>query len=103
MRIATTILGIIQERGKQGLPLERVYRLLYNPDLYLMAYGKIYRNNGAMTRGATEETADGMSKKKIATIIDTVRQERYQWKPARRTYIPKKGWTPATTWYSIMV
>src|SRR5436305_2246042 len=101
MREAKAILELIRERGQKGLPLERVYRLLYNPDLYLMAYGKIYRNNGAMTRGATEETADGMSKKKIATIIDTVRQERYQWKPARRTYIPKKGWKTETTWYSI--
>jgi len=43
-----------------------------------------------MTKGATEETADGMSKEKIAAIIDTLRHERYQWKPARRTYIPKK-------------
>ena len=41
MRSAETSLGIIQERGKQGLPLERVYRLLFNRDLYLMAYGKI--------------------------------------------------------------
>jgi group II intron reverse transcriptase/maturase len=55
-----------------------------------MAYGKIYRNHGAMTKGTTEETADGMSKDKIATIIDAVRQERYRWKPARRIYIPKK-------------
>ena len=61
MREAQTILQLLRERGKKRLPLERVYRLLYNPDLYLMAYGKIYRNNGAMTRGATEETADGMS------------------------------------------
>jgi len=43
MRSAETIVGIIQERGKQGLPLERVYRLLFNRDLYLMAYGKIYQ------------------------------------------------------------
>jgi group II intron reverse transcriptase/maturase len=43
-----------------------------------------------MTKGTTEETADGMSKDKIATIIDAVRQERYRWKPARRIYIPKK-------------
>ena len=41
MRSATTILGIIAERGKKGLPLERVYRLLFNRDLYLMAYGKL--------------------------------------------------------------
>ncbi len=90
MRQARTILELLRERGKKRLPLERVYRLLYNPDLYLMAYGKIYRNNGAMTKGTTQETADGMSKDKIATIIDVVRQEQYRWKPARRIYIPKK-------------
>ncbi len=55
-----------------------------------MAYGKIYRNHGAMTKGATEETADGMSREKNATVIDAVRHERYQWSPARRIYIPKK-------------
>ncbi len=43
-----------------------------------------------MTKGTTEETADGMSKDKIATIIDALRHERYRWKPARRIYIPKK-------------
>jgi group II intron reverse transcriptase/maturase len=90
MREARTILELLRERGKKRLPLERVYRLLFNPDLYLMAYGKIYRNQGAMTKGTTEETADGMSRDKIATIIDAVRHERYRWSPARRIYIPKK-------------
>src|SRR4029453_2175432 len=36
---AETILGIIHARGRQGLPLEDVYRQLYNPQLYLHAYG----------------------------------------------------------------
>ena len=90
MRDADTILGLIRERGKRGLPLEKVYRLLFNRNLYLMAYGKIYRNHGAMTKGTTQETADGMSRDKIATIIDAVRHERYHWSPARRIYIPKK-------------
>jgi hypothetical protein len=58
MRNAETILNIIQERGKRELPVERIYRLLYEPDLYLKAYGKIYRNDGAMTPGITGETVD---------------------------------------------
>ena len=91
MRNAETILGLIRERGKRGLPLERVYRLLFNTDLFLMAYGKIYRNTGAMTHGVTEETPDGMSLEKIDAIIEALRHERYQWLPARRTYIPKKN------------
>jgi group II intron reverse transcriptase/maturase len=93
MRPATTILGIIQERGKQGLPLERVYRLLFHRDLYLMAYGKIYRNDGATTRGSTAETVDEMSVQKIDTIIEALRSERYRWTPTRRVYIEKKNST----------
>jgi len=90
MRNAETILGLIHERGKKSLPLERVYKLLYNKDLYLKAYGEIYRNNGAMTPGVTDETPDGMNLAKIETIIEALQNETYQFKPARRTYIPKK-------------
>jgi group II intron reverse transcriptase/maturase len=93
MRPATTILGIIQERGKKGLPLERAYRLLFHRDLYLMAYGKIYRNAGATTRGSTSETVDEMSLQKIDTIIEALRSERYRWTPTRRVYIEKKNST----------
>jgi group II intron reverse transcriptase/maturase len=57
----------------------------------LTAYGKIYRNAGAMTRGATGETVDAMSLEKIQTIITTLRTERYQWKPAKRVYILKRN------------
>jgi group II intron reverse transcriptase/maturase len=91
MRDADTIVGLIRERGRKGLPLERVYRLLFNQNLYLRAYGKIYRNTGAMTHGVTDETPDGMSLKKIDAIIEALRYERYQWLPARRVYIPKKN------------
>jgi group II intron reverse transcriptase/maturase len=93
MRSATTILGIISERGKKGLPLERVYRLLFNRDLYLMAYGKLYRNKGALTPGSTSETVDAMSLAKMDAIIKAIRQERYRWTPVRRIYIEKKNST----------
>jgi group II intron reverse transcriptase/maturase len=93
MRNAETVLDIIRERGNKGLVLEDVYRQLYNPELYLKAYGKIYRNKGAMTPGVTPETADGMSLEKIQAIIEALRYERYQWLPARRQYIEKKNST----------
>jgi hypothetical protein len=76
MQDGRTVLAIISERGRKGLPLERVYRLLFNRDLYLMAYGKIYRNAGALTPGSTSETADDMSLRKIDTIIEALRYER---------------------------
>ena len=91
MRETNSILGLIHERGKKGLPLERVYRLMYNSNLYLTAYGKIYRNKGAMTEGTTGETVEGMSLDKIETIIKALRDGTFQWRPARRVYIPKKN------------
>ena len=93
MQDARVYLGLVRERGKKGLPLKRVYRQLYNRELYLIAYGKIYRNNGAMTQGTTDETVDSMSLAKIDAIINTLRQERYQWKPVRRVSIPKRNST----------
>jgi len=89
MRNADTVRAIHQERGAKGLPLERVYKHLFNPELYLDAYGKIYRNAGAMTKGSTHETVDGMSLQKIQNIINLLKQERYHWTPVRRTEIPK--------------
>ena len=91
MRNADTVLGIIRERGTQGLPVEDLYRQLYNPDLYLRAYAHLYPNEGAMTHGATTETADGMSLAKIDAIIEALRFERYRWTPVRRVHIPKRN------------
>jgi group II intron reverse transcriptase/maturase len=93
MRTAEQVLAIIHERGKRGLPLEDVYRQLYNPDLYLAAYGKIYRNAGAMTPGTTPETVDSMTQGKIGAIIGLLREEKYRWSPVRRVYIEKKNST----------
>ena len=69
----------------------QLYRQMFNKDLYLLAYGNIYSNKGAMTPGASEETADGMSEEKIDQIIEAMRHERYRFSPARRVYIPKKN------------
>jgi group II intron reverse transcriptase/maturase len=90
MRTAETILNIIQDRGKRKLPLDDVYRQLYNPDMYLRAYARLYKNDGAMTPGMTEETVDDMSTEKIASIIEAIRYERWKWTPVRRKNIPKR-------------
>jgi len=91
MQNAETVLAVLRERGRKGLPLDELYRQLFNPQLYLLAYGRIYSNDGAMTPGVTQETVDGMSLGKIGRIIDAVRHERYRFSPAKRVYIPKKN------------
>jgi Reverse transcriptase (RNA-dependent DNA polymerase) len=96
MQDAETVLGVIRERGRCGLPPERLYRQLFNPQLFLRAYGRLYANKGAMTPGVTRETVDGMSLAKIDAIIGRLRSESYRWSPARRVYLPKKNrkWRP---------
>lgn len=91
MQSAKTVLGVLRERGRRGLPCEELYRQMFNPGLYLLAYGRIYANKGAMTPGATRETVDGMSLRKIGRIIDAMRHERYRFHPVRRVHIPKKN------------
>ena len=51
MQNAETVLGVLRERGRNGLPCDELYRQMFNVDLYLMAYGRIYANQGAMTPG----------------------------------------------------
>ena len=91
MQNAETVLSVLRERGRRGLPLERLYRQMFNPQLYLLAYGRLYSNKGALTPGADGETADGMTLAKIGRIIEALRHERFRFTPARRVYIPKKN------------
>jgi group II intron reverse transcriptase/maturase len=91
MQDAETVLEVLRERGRKGLPLTQLYRQMFNKDMYLLAYGNIYSNKGAMTPGASGGTADGMSEAMIDEIIGLMRFERYRFTPARRVYIPKKN------------
>ena len=91
MQDAATVLSIIRKHGERGLPLHNLYRQLYNPQLYLQAYARLYSNDGAMTPDTSGETVDGMSQEKINAMIDLIRQERWRWTPVKRVYIPKRN------------
>jgi len=77
MQNADTVLGVLRERGRQSLPLERLYRQLFNEQLFLVAYGRIYANDGAMTAGVDGETPDGMSLGIIKEIIGRLLLQRH--------------------------
>src|SRR4051794_15938572 len=68
-----------------------LYRLLYRPELYEVAYEKIKSKPGNMTAGSDGKTLDGFSLQAITGLIESMRDESFQFKPARRTYIPKAG------------
>ena len=98
MQRAEALLEIIHERGKRGLPLERLYRHLFNPDLYLRAYGRIYRNDGAMTTGVTAETVDGMRLREDSGDHRGAAAESYRWTPVRRVYIDEERRRISVRW-----
>ena len=91
MQSAEAVVEVLRARGRRGLPCERLYRQLFNTELFLLAWGRIYANDGAMTPGINGETADGMSLAKIGRIIDALRHERYRFQPVKRVHIPKKN------------
>ncbi|MCL2786922.1 MAG: reverse transcriptase/maturase family protein, partial [Micrococcales bacterium] len=90
MQSAEVVLEVLRERGRRGLPVEGLYRQMYNPSLYLMAWGKLYSNKGAMAPGADGSTADGMSFDVVSKIIEAMRYQRYRFAAVRRVWIPKK-------------
>lgn len=92
MRNPERILSSLAEHSKKNeYRYHRIYRILYNPEMFLRAYEKIYPNNGSMTAGTDGMTIDGMSLKRIDNIIEALKSEKYQPHPAQRTYIPKKS------------
>lgn len=66
-----------------------LYRLLYRPELYELAYEKIKSKPGNMTEGSDGKTLDGFSFQIITDLIERLRNESFQFHPARRIFIPK--------------
>lgn len=92
MRNPIIVLKNLQEKSCiKGYLFERLYRNLYNPEFYLLAYKNIYANAGSMTEGTDGLTMDGMSTDRINKIIENLKNYSYQPNPARRVYIEKKN------------
>ena len=92
MRNPTDVLNSLNKQSKDPTyRFQRLYRNLYNPEFYLLAYKNIYANEGSMTPGVDGETMDGMSSPRIERIISALKDRSYSPNPARRTYIAKKN------------
>ena len=92
MRNPEYVLKSLSEKAKnREYRYERLYRNLYNPEFYLLAYQNIAKSQGSMTAGADGQTLDGMSMERIERIIAKMKDHSYQPNPARRVYIAKKN------------
>ena len=92
MRNPTDVLNSLSDKSKNpSYKFKRLYRNLYNPKFYMLAYQNIYANDGSMTPGVDGNTMDGMSSHRIERIIQSLKDHSYQPDPARRIYIAKKN------------
>ena len=92
MRNPINVLSSYQKHSSdRSYTFERVYRNLYNRELFLLAYQNIYAAPGNMTPGSDGKTIDAMSLSRIDKLIASLKDESYQPQPSRRTYIPKKN------------
>lgn len=92
MRNPIDVLKLLTEKASvKEYQFERLYRNLYNPDFYLLAYKNIAASPGSMTTGADGLSIDNMSMARINKIIASLKDQTYQPNPARRTYIAKKN------------
>ena len=92
MRNPTDVLNSLSDKSKNpSYKFKRLYRNLYNPEFYMLAYQNIYANDGSMTPGVDGNTMDGMSSHRIEGIIQSLKDHSYQPNPARRTYIAKQN------------
>lgn len=92
MRNPETILNSLSAHSKDvHYKYERLYRILFNEQMFYVAYQSIYAKPGNMTPGSDGKTIDGMSVDRIGHLIAALKDESYMPTPARRVYIPKKN------------
>ena len=92
MRNPERVLNSLAEHSKaSNYKFERLYRILFNEEMFYIAYQRISANTGGMTPGTDGMTTDAMSLPRIEKLIASLKDESYQPQPARRVYIPKKN------------
>lgn len=91
MRNPEVVLNNLAEHSKEpDYKYRRLYRILFNEEMFYIAYQRVSANKGGMTAGSDNQTLDEMSLSRIQELIEALKDESYQPKPARRVYIPKK-------------
>lgn len=92
MRDPARVLNSLSEQSKRSsYRFERLYKILFNEEMYFVAYQKLYANEGNMSKDVDGTTIDGMSISKIKQLVEAIRNESYQPRPSRRIYILKKN------------
>ena len=93
MKSSADILARIRNNSKANNDevFTRLFRYLLRKDIYIAAFQKLYANDGALTSGIDDDTANGFSYDYIEEIISQLKTGTYSPNPVRRKYIPKRN------------
>lgn len=79
MRNPKNVLNSLSKHsGNSNYKFERLYRVLFNAEMFYVAYERIYAKPGNMTAGTDGKTVSGMSIERIEQLIESLKNETYQ-------------------------
>lgn len=86
-------LGKLYKRNQENIGKcnDNLIKIVADPVWLMIAYQKLKRNQGAMTKGFTNEDADEMIWTRIEKISNQIKNGKFEWKPIRKVEIPKPG------------
>lgn len=73
--------------------VDNIYHILYDPNIYDLAYSQIKSNPGNMTPGSDGSTLQGWNQETIQYIVPQMKNESFKFTPARVVEIPKPDGT----------
>ena len=66
-----------------------IFRILKYEDLWITAYENLKSNKRSLTSGYTPESMDAMSIQRLQSLQTKVLNEKFNFNPVKRTYIPR--------------
>jgi retron-type reverse transcriptase len=71
--------------------ISNLMKLLYNENFLINCYENISRNQGSLTKGTDQTTADKINLNRITKLAETLKDGTFKFQPSRRILIPKPG------------
>ena len=87
MQKPNIVLDILNKRSIENNDIDILYRYMYNPEWYLLAYEKLAKN----VKKVDIESIDGMSMKRINDIVEEMKFERYKWSKVQEVTTKKNS------------
>ncbi len=91
MRNPEQVLNILAGHSNEpAYKYERLYRILFNEQMFFVAYQRMYAKPGNMTPGTDGKTENEMSIDRINKLIESIKDETYSPNPQREFTFRKR-------------